>query len=170
MKAFLIELCNRLTNTAKNEETMQAAKAMGWLTESGEWKTLTWDPTLEKLQEVPGAPTKTTERLIQEATELRKTITAENLYRFQSIYGLCKDHQTSWVKLAIEVSLRDQGEQVWNILRSWIGSAAVHTMGCRLRKVQSIKLTSVAPVFRLCDQRDLKAFVLEVKEWSVFAW
>ena len=35
--------------------------------------------------------------------------------------------------------------------------------------VQSIKLTSVAPVFRLCDQRDLKAFVLEVKEWSVFA-
>ena len=35
--------------------------------------------------------------------------------------------------------------------------------------VQSIKLTSVAPVFRLCDQRDLKAFVLEVKDWSVFA-
>ena len=111
MKAFLIELCNRLTNTAKNEETMQAAKAMGWLTESGEWKTLKWDPALEKLQEVPDAPTKTTERLIVEATELRKTINAENLYRFQSIYGLRKDHQTSWVKLAIEVSLRDQGEQ-----------------------------------------------------------
>ena len=37
MKAFLIELCNRLANTAKSEETMQAAKAMGWLTETGEW-------------------------------------------------------------------------------------------------------------------------------------
>ena len=90
MKAFLIELCNRLANTAKSEETMQAAKAMGWLTETGEWKTLKWDSTLEKLQEVPDAPTKTTERLILEANELRKTINAENLYRFQSIYGLRK--------------------------------------------------------------------------------
>ena len=134
MKAFLIELCNRLTIAAKNEETMQAATAMGWLTESGEWKTLKWDPTLEKLQEVPDAPTKTTDRLIADATELRKTITADYLYRFQSIYGLCKDHQTSWVKLAIEVSLRDRGEQVWTILQGWIGSAALHTMGCRLRK------------------------------------
>ena len=134
MKAFLIELCNRLANTAKSEETMQAAKAMGWLTDHGEWKTLKWDPVLEKLQEVPDAPTKPTERLILEANELRKTINAENLYRFQSIYGLRKDHQTSWVKLAIEVSLRNQGEQVWDILQGWIGSAALHTMGCRLRK------------------------------------
>ena len=86
MKAFLIELCNRLTIAEKSEETMQVAKAMGWLT---------------------------TAKLIAEATELRKTINAENLYRFQSIYGLCKDHQTSWVQLAIDVSLRDRGEQVW---------------------------------------------------------
>ena len=134
MKAFLIELCNRLTNTAKNEESMQAARSMGWLTDAGEWKTLKWDPVLEKLQEVPDAPTKTTERLILEASELRKTINAENLYRFQSVYGLRKDHQTTWVKLAIEVSLRNQGEQVWDILQGWIGSAALHTMGCRLRK------------------------------------
>ena len=134
MKAFLIELCNRLANTAKSEESMQAARAMGWLTDAGEWKTLKWDPALEKLQEVPDAPTKTTERLILEANELRKTINAENLYRFQSVYGLRKDHQTSWVKLAIEVSLRSQGEQVWDILQGWIGSAALHTMGCRLRK------------------------------------
>ncbi|CAE7923376.1 unnamed protein product [Symbiodinium sp. KB8] len=86
---------------------MQAAKAMGWLT---------------------------TAKLIAEATELRKTINAENLYRFQSIYGLCKDHQTSWVQLAIDVSLRDRGEQVWTLLQGWIGSAALHTMGCRLRR------------------------------------
>ena len=134
MKAFLIELCNRLANTAKSEESMQAARALGWLTDTGEWKTLRWDPVQEKLQEMPDAPTKTTERLIAEANELRKTINAENLYRFQSVYGLRKDHQTSWVKLAIEVSLRSQGEQVWDILQGWIGSAALHTMGCRLRR------------------------------------
>ena len=97
---------------------MQAARALGWLTDTGEWKTLKWDPVQEKLQEVPDAPTKTTERLITEANELRKTINAENLYRFQSVYGLRKDHQTSWVKLAIEVSLRNQGEQVWDGLSS----------------------------------------------------
>ncbi|OLP75598.1 hypothetical protein AK812_SmicGene44580, partial [Symbiodinium microadriaticum] len=144
MKAFLIELCNRLTSTAKSEESMQAARSMGWLTDAGEWKTLKWDPALEKLQEVPDAPTKTTERLILEANELRKTINAENLYRFQSVYGLRKDHQTSWVKLAIEVSLRNHGEQVWDVLQGWIGSAALHTMGCRLRKATGAKLRSTA--------------------------
>ena len=80
MKAFLIELCNRLTITERGNDAGCQGHGM---TDTGEWKTLKWDPTLREASGIfPDAPTKPTERLIQEATELRKTITAENLYRF----------------------------------------------------------------------------------------
>ena len=68
------------------------------------------------------------------ATKLRKIVNAENICRFQSIYGLKKDHQTSWVQLATELSLRGQGTRIWEILQSWVGSSALHTRGCRLRR------------------------------------
>ncbi|CAE7741462.1 pol [Symbiodinium sp. CCMP2592] len=134
MKAFLIELGQRLKATKDQPESMQKAKELGWLTEQGQWKTLVWDPTAQDLREKQGGKLHVTDDLIGQSVELRKLITDETLFRFQSLRGLSRAPQTAWVQLAIEVSVRDMGNRVWEILHSWIGCAALHTMGCRLRR------------------------------------
>ncbi|CAE7522754.1 unnamed protein product [Symbiodinium sp. CCMP2592] len=134
MKAFLIELGQRLKATKDQQESTQKAKELGWLTDQGQWKTLVWDPTTQDLKEKQGGKRHSTDDLIGQSVELRKIITDETLFRFQSLRGLSRAPQTAWVQLAIEISVRDMGNRVWEILHSWIGCAALHTMGCRLRR------------------------------------
>ena len=134
LKAFLVELGLRLRNSKESEEAQQAAKELGWLTEDGKWKTLTWNPAAGALEEVPRGKTWTTDAMIAEAVELRKLVTADTIYRFQSIKSLTKEPQTAWVQLALEVSVRGSGQRIWEIVQSWIGCSALHTLGCRLRR------------------------------------
>ncbi|CAE7772472.1 pol [Symbiodinium sp. CCMP2592] len=110
MKAFLIELGQRLKATKDQPESMQKAKELGWLTEQGQWKTLVWDPTAQDLREKQGGKLHVTDDLIGQSVELRKLITDETLFRFQSLRGLSRAPQTAWVQLAIEISVRDMGK------------------------------------------------------------
>eukprot|EP00439_Symbiodinium_sp_Y106_P038719 s845_g4.t1 len=91
LKAFLVELGLRLRNSKESEEAQQAAKELGWLTEDGKWKALTWNPTAGALEEVARGRTWTTDAIIAETVELRKLMNAETIYRFQSIKGLATD-------------------------------------------------------------------------------
>ncbi|CAE7266434.1 unnamed protein product [Symbiodinium sp. CCMP2592] len=75
MKAFLIELGQRLKATKDQPESMQKAKELGWLTEQGQWKTLVWDPTAQDLREKQGGKLHVTDDLIGQSVELRKLIT-----------------------------------------------------------------------------------------------
>ncbi|CAE7356293.1 clpC, partial [Symbiodinium sp. CCMP2592] len=134
MKAFRIELGQRLKATKDQPESTQKAKELGWLTDQGQWKTLVWDPTAQDLREKQGGKLHMTDELIGQSVELRRIITDETLFRFQSLRGLSRAPQTAWIQLAIEVSVRDMGNRVWEILHSWIGCAALHIMGCRLRR------------------------------------
>ena len=112
------------------QEWQQAARDLGWITTEGHWKALIWNPQTEALEEQPGA----TDVLIAETIELRKLITPDTIFRFQSLKGLTKAPQTAWVQLALEVSTRGQGIRAWDLAQSWIGCAAFHTLGCRLRR------------------------------------
>ena len=53
LKAFLLELGQRLRNYKESEEAQAAAKELGWLTEDGRWKAVAWNPTVGALEEVP---------------------------------------------------------------------------------------------------------------------
>ena len=84
LKALLIELGQRLKNSQNNEEAMQAAQEMGWITAEGRWKTLVWNLQTAALEEVPNGPngkTWATETIIAEAVELRKLIDPETIFR-----------------------------------------------------------------------------------------
>ena len=84
LKALLIELGQRLKNSQNNEEAMQAAQEMGWITAEGRWKTLVWNLQTAALEEVPNGPngkTWATETIIAEAVELRKLIDPETVFR-----------------------------------------------------------------------------------------
>ncbi|CAE7659163.1 unnamed protein product [Symbiodinium sp. CCMP2592] len=73
MKAFLIELGQRLKATMENQhDSLKQAKDLGWLTDQGLWKTLTWNPAIQDLQEQPGGRLHKTEDLIGQTVELRK--------------------------------------------------------------------------------------------------
>eukprot|EP00439_Symbiodinium_sp_Y106_P025676 s3954_g3.t1 len=96
---------------------------MGWLTADGKWKARAWNPTAGALEEVPNGRTWTTDAIVAETVELRKLVTSETIYRFQSIKGLTKEPQTAWVQLALEVSMRPQG-----LGHCCPGSAAQHYM------------------------------------------
>ena len=134
LKAQLLELGQRLKNFLGNEESQKAARDMGWITEEGRWKALVWNPQTEALEEQPGGKTWATNTLIAETIELRKLISPETVFRFQSLKGLTKAPQTAWVQLALELSTRGQGIRAWDLVQSWIGCAAFHTLGCRLRR------------------------------------
>ena len=134
LKAFLLELGQRLRNYKESEEAQAAAKELGWLTEDGRWKAVAWNPTVGALEEVPKGHTWTTDAIVAETVELRKLVTQDNIYRFQSIKGLTKEPQTAWVQLALEVSMRDSGHRIWEIIQSWTGCSALHALGCCLRK------------------------------------
>ena len=95
---------------------------------------MAWNPTVGALEEVPKGHTWTTDAIVAETVELRKLVTQDNIYRFQSIKGLTKEPQTAWVQLALEVSMRDSGRRIWEIIQSWTGCSALHALGCRLRK------------------------------------
>ena len=97
--ALLLELGQRLKNYQNNEEAQAAAREMGWTTPEGRWKTLVWNPQAEALEEAPGVKTWATETVIAETIELRKLIDQETVFRFQSLKGLSKAPQTSWVQL-----------------------------------------------------------------------
>ena len=133
-QALLTTVASRFEQLMGNEESKANAIKLGWLTEDGKWKTLTWNPTAGALEEVPRGKTWTTDAIIAEAVELRKLVTADTIYRFQSIKSLTKEPQTAWVQLALEVSVRGSGQRIWEIVQSWIGCSALHTLGCRLRR------------------------------------
>ena len=134
LKALLLELGQRLRNFLESEESQKAARDLGWITESGQWKALIWNPQTEALEEQPGGRTWETRALIAETVELRKLVNQETVFRFQSLKGLTKAPKTAWVQLALELSVRGQGIRAWDLVQSWIGCAAFHTLGCRLRR------------------------------------
>ena len=75
-----------------------------------------------------------TDALIAETIELHKLVNLETIFRFQSLKELTKAPQMAWVQLALEISTRGQGIRAWDLVQSWIGCAAFHTLGCRLRR------------------------------------
>ena len=133
LKALLLELGQRLTNYKNNEESQQAAKEMDWIDAEGKWKTLVWNPQTEALEESPTGRTWPTESIIADTIELRKLIdqeTQETVTRFQSLKGLTRAPQTTWVQLALELSVRGKGIRAWETVQSWAAGSAGKGAAC----------------------------------------
>ena len=75
LKALLLELGQRLRNFLESEESQKAARDLGWITESGQWKALIWNPQTEALEEQPGGRTWETRALIAERSNYANSST-----------------------------------------------------------------------------------------------
>ncbi|CAE7864971.1 unnamed protein product [Symbiodinium necroappetens] len=129
-------LCETVTLEAasKKEEAMTHAKSLGWVDSEGHWLTLRWNPgqqALEADSEIRGVPTKD---LLSQLVQMRRGSTEETILRFRSLRHLTTGVQAEWIQFQLVVSLRPEAAPVWSTLQGWIGSAAWHVLGCRLRR------------------------------------
>ena len=108
LKALLIELGQRLKNSQNNEEAMQAAQEMGWITAEGRWKTLVWNLQTAALEEVPNGPNGR-HGLRRPSLPRQSSYANSSIRRRSSGKGLSKAPQASWVQLALELSVRGKG-------------------------------------------------------------
>ncbi|CAE7343003.1 unnamed protein product, partial [Symbiodinium sp. CCMP2456] len=133
-KQLLMSLHERLQETAANQEAMKAARDLNWIDGHQQWQVLRWCAETQQLKLVPQAATKSTEDLLRQLVEIRKNVTEETLHHFKSVRKLVPNPTTQWVQFQVEVSLRPGGHPIWTILQEWVGMAAWHTIGCRLRR------------------------------------
>ncbi|CAE7190771.1 unnamed protein product, partial [Symbiodinium sp. CCMP2456] len=133
-KQLLMSLHERLQETAANQEAMKAARDLNWIDSHQQWQVLRWCAETQQLKLVPQAATKSTEDLLRQLVEIRKNVTEETLHHFKSVRKLVPNPTTQWVQFQVEVSLRPGGHPIWTILQEWVGMAAWHTIGCRLRR------------------------------------
>ena len=133
-KQLMITLQERLTETSKSQQAMDHAKSLNWVDPEGCWRILKWNGAKQNLEIDTNVQPTSTENLLTQIVQVRKAITETSLIRFKSIRRLTEGVQTEWVTFQIFVSLRQEGAPIWSSLTSWIGQAAFHTIGCRLRR------------------------------------
>ncbi|CAE7376727.1 unnamed protein product, partial [Symbiodinium necroappetens] len=133
-KQLMITLQERLTETSKNPQAMDHAKSLNWVDTEGCWRILKWNGTKQNLEIDTTVQSTSTENLLSQIVQVRKAINETSLIRFKSIRRLTEGVQTEWVTFQIFVSLRPEGSPIWSSLTSWIGQAAFHVIGCRLRR------------------------------------
>ncbi|CAE7761557.1 unnamed protein product [Symbiodinium sp. KB8] len=132
-KQLMITLQERLTETSKSSQAMDHAKSLNWVDPEGCWRILKWNGAKQNLEIDSTVQATSTENLLSQIVQVRKAITETSLIRFKSIRRLTEGVKTEWVTFQIFVSLRQEGSPIWSALTSWIGQAAFHTIGCRLR-------------------------------------
>ena len=133
-KKLLIELHGRWATVAKTPAELEKAKQLNWVDERGHWRVLKWNPLKSELQVDESKPTVPTEDLLKQTVELRKGVTEEALHRFRSYKKMTDNPTAEWIQFRMEISLRPLGDPVWNTLQGWVGQAAWHLLGCRLRR------------------------------------
>ncbi|CAE7669588.1 unnamed protein product, partial [Symbiodinium necroappetens] len=133
-KQLMITLQERLTETSKSPQAMDHAKSLNWVDPEGCWRILKWNGAKQNLEIDPSVQATSTENLLSQIVQVRKAINETSLIRFKSIRRLTEGVKTEWVTFQIFVSLRQEGSPIWSALTSWIGQAAFHTIGCRLRR------------------------------------
>ena len=133
-KQLMITLQERLTETSKNPQAMDHAKSLNWVDTEGCWRILKWNGTKQNLEIDTTVQSTSTENLLSQIVQVRKAINETSPIRFKSIRRLTEGVQTEWVTFQIFVSLRPEGSPIWSSLTSWIGQAAFHVIGCRLRR------------------------------------
>ncbi|CAE7684086.1 unnamed protein product [Symbiodinium sp. CCMP2592] len=119
---------------AKDTSEMEKAKKLNWVDERGHWRVLKWDLQRQELQVDESKITVSTEDLLKQTVEMRKGVTEEALHRFRSYKKMTDQPVTEWMQFRMEISLRPLGDPVWNTLQTWVGQAAWHLLGCRLRR------------------------------------
>ena len=124
-KQLLISLQERLTETAKDAKAMDHAKSLGWLDQDQQWRVLRWNSTQQHLEVEEG---------FSQIVQVRKGVTEDSLLRFKSIRRLSPDVKADWIQFQLAISLRAEASSLWATLKSWIGQASWHTLGCRLRR------------------------------------
>ena len=133
-KQLLITLHERLGETSQKEEAMTHAKSLGWVDAELNWLTLRWNPGQQALEvdsTVRAVPTKD---LLSQLVQMRRGSTEETIWRFRSLRHLSRAVKAEWIQFQLVVSLRPEAAPVWSTLQGWIGSAAWHVLGCRLRR------------------------------------
>jgi len=133
-KKLLIELHGRLATVAKTQAELDKAKQLNWVDERGHWRVLKWNPLKSELQVDDSKTTVPTEDLLRQTVELRKGVTEEALHRFRSHKRMTENPTAEWVQFRMEISLRPLGDPIWHTLQGWVGQAAWHLLGCRLRR------------------------------------
>ncbi|CAE7215822.1 Pol, partial [Symbiodinium sp. CCMP2456] len=133
-KKLLIELHGRLATVAKTQAELDKAKQLNWVDERGHWRVLKWNPLKSELQVDDSKTTVPTEDLLRQTVELRKGVTEEALHRFRSHKRMTENPTAEWVQFRMEISLRRLGDPIWHTLQGWVGQAAWHLLGCRLRR------------------------------------
>ena len=133
-KQLMITLQERLTETSKSSQAMDHAKSLNWVDPEGCWRILKWNGAKQNLEIDSSVQPTSTANLLSQIVQVRKAINETSLIRFKSIRRLTEGVKTEWVTFQIFVSLRQEGSPIWSALTSWIGQAAFHTIGCRLRR------------------------------------
>ncbi|CAE7250051.1 unnamed protein product [Symbiodinium sp. CCMP2592] len=133
-KQLLISLHQRLTETAKDAEAMAKAKSLNWVDDQNQWKHLKWNNTTQALEVDSTLRPIPTSDLLAQLVNVRKAVTEESLLRFKSVRKLTPEVTSDWIQFQIIISMRQEGGALWSTLTQWIGQAAWHTLGCRLRK------------------------------------
>ena len=113
---------------------MTHAKSLGWVDVELNWLTLRWNPGQQALEvdsTVRAVPTK---ELLSQLVHMRRGSTEETILRFRSLRHLPPAVRADWIQFQLVVSLRPEAAPVWSTLQGWIGSAAWHVLGCRLRR------------------------------------
>ena len=127
-KQLLITLHERLGETSQKEEAMTHAKSLG-----GRGAELA-DIARESRPTSPGSRLHGEGSLLSQLVQMRRGSTEETILRFRSLRHLSPAVKAEWIQFQLVVSLRPEAAPVWSTLQGWIGSAAWHVLGCRLRR------------------------------------
>ncbi|CAE7252111.1 unnamed protein product [Symbiodinium sp. CCMP2592] len=170
LKQLLITFHQRLTETAKDAEAMARAQKLGWIDDQQQWKHLKWNATTQALEVDATLRPIPTSDLLAQLVNVRKAVNEESLLRFKSVRRLTPEVTSEWIQFQIILSMRQEGGALWSTLTQWIGQAAWHTLGCRLRKDRPV-YDNLVQEARL-HSGTFPMPVLQLLPWSVLlqAW
>lgn len=138
--ALFQELSLRLARVREVPEAKEVAEKRGWLL-NGKWLYLRWSHdqgALVRDTEAEPLSLEDLETQVQRALVLLKSPGV--LHKFQSTRPLAEELSGSTLCFLSELSLRGpEAQELWNLINSWYGLAALNMIGLRIRPARALR-------------------------------
>ena len=132
--ALLKEMATRAKLVMNKETAKQSAVDMGWLTSEGRWAFMQWNPQTAQLDLLETPQPRDHEEILRDIDRMVELVNGDSVKRFSSAKTLVAEPQAEWVEFILELSIREQGHQLWNLILRLNQCCILHPLGARFRR------------------------------------
>ena len=132
--ALLKEMATRAKLVMNKESARQSAVDMGWLTQEGRWAFMQWSPQTAQLDSLENPSPRNHEEILRDIDQMVELVNGDSVKRFSSAKTLVAEPQAEWVEFILELGIREQGHQLWDLVLRLNQCCILHPLGARFRR------------------------------------